>query len=357
MNNEAFKKSNVSIHVISTGAGAGIQQRLWQTPGCSSYLSGCTFPYAQEETEELLGFKPTQFVSKETAIDLASAAYMKAFRFGGKKAVGVGVTASVASSREHRGDHRFYVCVMTEDQVRIGHRTLDKGVGEDFRTEDGQHVDRFVDDMMSLVITKESGWGLYNDETDLAKTRFFERPFFTATGKRVEELPEYAEAHYALMPGSFNPPHEGHFGVANSFRDKFSKNVVFEIGTNPPHKNPPTVQELLQRAKMLKGYDVLFTKDIPMYLEKARAYPGMALLMGADTMQRILDPKWGINVPGMLKEFRSLHTKLYVSGRMIDGKWTTVHDLINDNSNMDFNIFRELDGRWDISSSELRNKK
>lgn len=361
MDNEGLKNSGISIHVIATGAGAGIQQKLWETPGCSAYLSGASFPYAPEETEELLGFKPDQFVSKETAIDLASAAYMKAFRFGGKKAVGVGVTASVASSREHRGDHRFHMCVITEDQVRVGYQLLDKGVGDEPRQYDGNIVDTYVKTMLTLVATKESGWGLYSDETDLAKKRFFERPFFTANGKRLAELPEYAEAHYALMPGSFNPPHEGHFGVANSFRDKYSKNVIFEIGTNPPHKNPPTVQELLQRAKMLKGYDTLFTKDIALYLQKARAYPGMALLMGADTMQRILDPKWGVNVPGMLKEFRALHTKLYVGGRMIDGKWTTVHDVIQQYSkndpNFDLNLFRELDGRWDVSSSELRQKK
>ena len=69
--------------------------------GSSAYLSGATFPYAPEEQEELLGFMPEHFCSREAAVDLASAAYMKAYRFGGKKPVGVGITASVASEKEH----------------------------------------------------------------------------------------------------------------------------------------------------------------------------------------------------------------------------------------------------------------
>ena len=45
---DKLKEAGVSIHVIATGAGAGIQQRLWEIPVSSAYLSGCSFPYAQE---------------------------------------------------------------------------------------------------------------------------------------------------------------------------------------------------------------------------------------------------------------------------------------------------------------------
>src|SRR5208337_2393838 len=103
---DKIKELGVNIHVIATGAGADIQNELWAFPGSSAYLSGASFPYAPEEQEELLGFMPEHFASPENAIDLASAAYMKAYKFGGKKPVGLGLTASVASEREHRGEHR-----------------------------------------------------------------------------------------------------------------------------------------------------------------------------------------------------------------------------------------------------------
>src|SRR5271165_5089712 len=108
---DALKSANVNIHVVATGAGAGLSQLLWEVPGSSAYLSGCSFPYSQDEQEEVLGFMPEHFCSEEAAVDLASAAYMKAYKFGGKKPVGMGLTASVASEKEHRGDHRLFICV------------------------------------------------------------------------------------------------------------------------------------------------------------------------------------------------------------------------------------------------------
>src|SRR5271170_6924996 len=112
-----LKEAGVNIHVIATGAGAGLQQMLWETPGSSAYLSGASFPYSAEEQEELLGFMPEHFCSEENAIDLASAAYMKAYKFGGKKPIGVGIAASVASDREHRGTLRVFCCVISNDKV------------------------------------------------------------------------------------------------------------------------------------------------------------------------------------------------------------------------------------------------
>jgi hypothetical protein len=94
-----LKDANVNIHIIATGVGAGIQKQLWEVPGSSAYLSGASSPNDQTWQEELLGFTTEQFCSETAAIDLASADYMKAFKFGGKNPVGVGLTASVASEK------------------------------------------------------------------------------------------------------------------------------------------------------------------------------------------------------------------------------------------------------------------
>src|SRR6185369_2016869 len=138
---DALKRAGVSIHVIATGAGAGLQQLLWEVPGSSAYLSGATFPYSEEEQAELLGFMPEHFCSEEAAIDLASAAYMKAYKFNGPRPVGVGITASVASEKEHRGDHRVHACVITNDFVRSVSVTLVEGVGSEQRVKGGKGVD------------------------------------------------------------------------------------------------------------------------------------------------------------------------------------------------------------------------
>lgn len=361
---DALKRANVNIHVIATGAGAGLQKLLWEVPGSSAYLSGCSFPYAPEEQEELLGFMPEHFCSEEAAVDLASAAYMKAYKFGGPHPVGVGLTASVASEKEHRGDHRIFVCVMTDDKVKVFHHTFDKGIGEAKRHADGESCDN-----MALTLLMETTEALdtakvlnSSDGTELAMKRFMARPFFSFNGKRLDKLPE--GKHQALMSGAFNPPHEGHFGMAKSALDKYNRRVVFEITAEPPHKDALTVQDMLQRAKNLQGYDRIFTRKLPLYLDKAKAFPGMPIVMGADAMVRLFDPKWGKSVPELIEEFADTNTTFYVAERLIDGApvyYENIIELISTQLNDDqldlaYEMIRELPGRWNISSTELRKK-
>ena len=356
---DKLKEAGVSIHVIATGAGAGTQQVLWSTPGCSAYMSGASFPYSVEETEDMLGFKVEQSVCEDTAIDLASAAYMKAYRFGGNKPVGVGITASVASERMHRGDHRADICIITDSVVKTYHRVLDKGAGQDQRWLDGILCNDAACNMIDVVVGHKPTNYSYNDATDKATARFLMRPFFTADDKRHNTLPNTKQ--YALMPGAFNPPHEGHFGVAEAYLRAYGRNVVYEVGANPPHKPALSVQELLKRSKLLQGRDRFFSMDMPLYLDKAKAYPQMPLLIGADALLRMFDPKWGIDTEELLKSFKALKTKFAVSGREIDGKfvggWKAVATLPDSLYRMYADMFVEMPGRWDISSTELRNKK
>lgn len=359
-----LKDAGVNIHIIATGAGAGIQHQLWEIPGSSAYLSGCSFPYTGEEQEDLLGFMPEHFVSPEAAVDLASAAYMKAYKFGGKKAVGVGLTASVASEKEHRGDHRVDICIMTDDKVHLFHKILEKGVGEVKRRDDGKTCDMMAFLMLleSIgVMETDSVLRFSTDATELAKARFFMHPFFAASGKRLDTLPK---GKYALMSGAFNPPHEGHFGVADAAMEQYNHRAVFEVTADPPHKDALSVQTLLQRAKLLQGRDRLFTTQLPFYIDKARKYPGRPLIVGADAMVRMLDPKWGLDIGEMLAGFYDLGTKLYVSGREIDGNFTTCENIIDDiqvkHPFKDWAsariVMKPLKGEWNISSTELRKK-
>lgn len=357
---EILKQSNVSIHVIATGGGAGLQQKLWEAPGSSAYLSGCSFPYSPEEQEELLGFKPEHFCSAEAAVDLASAAYMKTYKFGGKNPIGLGITASVASEKEHRGEHRVYICTINNDSVKLLHNTFTKGVGKDARVADGNDCDNWghwmLADAAKMVIYANA-----EDATELALKRFFERPFFTANGKRLASLP--MSKRLAIMPGAYNPPHDGHTNTVQHVMEDFGQTVVYEVTANPPHKEAMSVQSLLQRAKLLHGTDRLFTKNNPLYLDKAHAFPSVPLVLGADAMIRMLDPKWGVDPHDLLSEFNKLNTKLLVSGRLIGDKFVSCEDILRDIHQQDSRLWQlaqgvmfPVSGRTDISSTELRNK-
>jgi hypothetical protein len=101
-----------------------------------------------------------------------------------------------------------------------------------------------------------------------------------------------------------------------------------------------------------------------MYLDKARAYPGIPLVLGADAMVRMLDPKWGLDLKEMFLAFKKLDTKLLVAGRTIGDKFVTVVDISKDlrlaNPHVwgyAQSVMLPIGGRFDISSTELRAKK
>jgi len=350
-----LKELGISLHLIATGGAAGFQNALWSKPGCSAYLSGASFPYAQEEHEEILGFKPEHYCSREDAVDLASAAYMKAFRFGGKEPVGLGITASLASEKIHHGDHHIFGCIITKDKVLSFTKVLNKGTGSAQRFIDGQ-----IANNVGAILLNEAFNSMVlacEDSTTLATERFFMRPFFTATGRRESYF--VSDSRFALMAGAFNPPHEGHFGMAGNFEKEDGGKVVFSITADTPHKASLSIQEMLKRAKLLQGRYRLFSKGDPFYLDKARRYPGTPIIVGADAALRMLDPKWGIDINDMLDEYDKLETVFLVANRMVDGELKTVEDVRNKlpiNGSQRY-IFLGLKGQWNISSTELRNQK
>ena len=342
---EQLKSLGVSIHVIATGAGAGIQSRLWEVPGASAYLSGCSFPYAQDETTELLGFSLERACSEEAAIDIASAAFMKAYRFGGKSPVGVGLTAAVPTDRARRGANRFHTCVITESSILVeSHKFAPDRSRSTCDSSCEFHAFRLVREAMGLHHI-----GIGEDASQPALARFLGRPFFTRTGER---LPGRPDTKAALMPGAFNPPHAGHLGIASEVERKHHLPVTFHVTANSPNKPPLTVQDMLKRAKLLRGHDALFTRGESLYIEKARRFPETPLVMGSDALLRMLDPKWGPEVKALLVEFSQLGTTFLVSPR----NGLTVDDCFAKTStDCEFRfMFTELDGAWDVSSTQLR---
>lgn len=355
-----LKEAGISLHLICTGAGAGLQDRLWNIPGASSFLSGAAFPYAPAETDRLIGFTPKQYCSEETAIDLASQAYMRAFSFGGKKPVGLGLTASVTSDRPHRGDHRVHICVITDDKV-LGYSSViekhNKVEAPQARYLDG----RLCNDMAFLLLT-EALFGPATelsangtDWTEKAFERFYAHPYFTTEGKRLPEAPKKK----VLMPGAYNPPHEGHHGVAAAVEAVADLPVVYTVTADNPHKGQLSVQDLLKRARMLRGKNRLFTRGDPLYIDKARMFLDTPIAMGADALERMLDPKWGADPEQMLYEFAQLGTRFYVSARPVNGKVLTLGEVLTAtpyDADLLSELFFEVPGVWEASSTEIRAK-
>lgn len=338
--------------IVATGAGAGIQDNLWRVPGVSKFLIGCALPYAPEATTDFLGFKPERFVSDETSMDLAMEAYRRAYVPGGAPAVGVGLTASVASMEAHRGDHRVIAAYFTAEGAGVTRVILPKGEGRIARSQDGVAADN---------IGLRALFAAYNLRPEpafevadkLARERIFAHPLFLADRNRSVILGKLYNG-FTLYPGAFNPPHFGHFGAANTVRGA-GQHVIYTTCVNPPHKGTLTTAEILQRASMMKGHDFLVTENDPLYLDKARAFPGARFVIGADAAVRLLDPCWGAPIEPMLKEFEELQTRFYLFDRMTaEGRITFEHVLKKLPNGLYDHLFIPQPGLWDISSTEIR---
>jgi hypothetical protein len=314
-------------YVVATGAGAGLQKLLWEVPGISEVLVGAELPYATDAMDRFLGFAPAHYCSEDTAISMALAAYTEAFEPGGAPAIGLGLTASVASRSAHRGDHRVFVATISDAGAWLFSATLHKGSGADARRRDGEVCDALG---LAALLAAACPGSEVDASVDVERQSrvdcsaramqvFLERPYFAASGKR-QAAPANGNG-LALFPGAFNPPHDGHFWMARE------NGATFHLTINPPHKPALSIAQVLQRAKQLDGFPRLFTEGDPLYLDKARRFPGAKILIGADAVERMLDPKWGVEIGPLLRELRQLGIRLLVADREMDGKLLTLDHI------------------------------
>lgn len=376
------------IFIYSTGAGAGIQKKIWEVPGCSSFLVGCGFPYATSLTSKYIGFTPEKFVSQDTAIELAMAAYLQAYE-PGHKTIGVGLTASVASMSEHRGDHRIIASTFSDSKCFTFSATIKKGAGLDRRILDGNVSDTIGislilkeafkldnDGLLKLMISPGEQIVLNDqmlsysagDATDYAKELILSRPYYHANGSRLPAN-SIDTNKVVFYPGSFNPFHFGHAGGAEAIRQTVAKkfgecrDVVYTTVIDPPHKSALTAAEMLNRVQAMKGKNFCLTSGDPLFIDKARRNPGAWFGLGIDTLITMLNPIWGIDPEELLKELNNLQTKIFVLGRLIKDEYITLSDVINKDKysygllkQYENNMLIQVPGRWDISSTELRQK-
>eukprot|EP00945_MAST-04E_sp_MAST-4E-sp1_P003690 g3690.t1 len=200
---------------------------------------------------------------------------------------------------------------------------------------------------------------------------------------------------YTLFPGSFNPLHFGHRQLMNSAAGYLGENhsLFFEIAALHPDKGYVDEQEIVRRLHQFystgDGNDdgeKAEAEDTPcsvivsrasLYSDKAKTFPSSTILIGADTMARILNPKYYEgnsmgSVVAMLEQIRSFDVAFLVAGRASqesgkEGVFLTGNDILEacvgqaeDRKRIsDLAVFQSMseeDFRADVSSTELRRE-
>lgn len=360
------------IYVIATGGAAGLQSALWNLPGASDYLVGAEFPYDPKATIAVLGSRPHQFVSPSTAAQLAHAAYLKALDSSkpGLR-VGLGVTCSLASEVEHRGDHRVCIVAISDTKAVQATVVLPKRTGAQARQEDDTIATTaalkclFAVTLGADFLETPSGF-ILEDAQDLCYREFLSQPYYDTNGKGWM-FPE-PTLRVVRVPCSCNPLHAGHTSLgqdaATDLDGRFGSRreptvPVFCVTVDAPHKPVLTAQEMLVRLHSAKGHRIWFASGDGLYVDKAERNPGSVFAMGADALDRMLDPQWG-DVEDILRRLHNSCTTFYVRGRTVSGgTFETVQSILVKRLDARLlglfaHMFRHLPGRVDISSTELR---
>lgn len=357
------------LHVSCAGAGGALIKSIWSTPGCSQYLVGSYMLNGRHATHDFLGFVPENgYVSRKTAFDLAMESYIRAAEMKVAEGsqgdpIAVGVEAAVSSTRTPKGGYRAHMAVICANGA---YDTMWEWVSAVTGAEAREFQDHRINELARDLLIEAFYSKASTAQADaFALSRFYDHPVFHTDGTRS------ASSVYGLyMPATLNPLHDGHRMMCRAAEASPGEawkgangRARYLVSSSSAHKGDMSLQQMLTIAGTVRAErwraeheprSVEFTRDEPLFIDKVRKRPGSTFVIGADAMQRMLDPKWGHDVAIMLDEMRQLGAKFLVMGRLVDGIWKECRDIPVSWPNQ--LLFQPLHGRKDISSSELRGE-
>jgi hypothetical protein len=313
---------------------------------------------------------------------MAMAAFMRARALAPeadpKMLLGASCTASLASDRPKRGEHRLHVAVQTADRSLSHSLVLAKGR----RNRAAEECVAAAVVLWSLAIAcgLEAGVTevllqvLTGDERVNSK---YERGGSALTelllGKRGVALvkPESNDAYFEaaeappaplLFPGAFNPVHRGHLEMAEVAERRVGQPLAWEISIVNVDKPPLDFISLRERLDGIRSEDrqrpIALTRAAT-FREKAELFPGATFVVGADTVARIAEPRYyGGEVSQRDEAVASMarqDCRFLVFGREGEGRFQTLEEIRLPAALRDLcDEVPEAEFREDVSSTELR---
>lgn len=283
-----------------SGGGSGAISALLRVPGGSQSVLEGIVPYSQAALIELLGSPPEQFCSDRTARAMAVACWLRARKLtpdvDPDNLVGLGCTASLASDRPKKGAHRAFLAVQTAWQTISTSIELTR----DARSR-GEEEDLVATIALNLV-AEAAGLAerldlslLPGDETQRhmveAPTVWHELMLGHLNLVLLNASCEVAPR--AIFPGAFDPLHQGHRGMAEVARLRLNAPVEFELSIENVDKPPLDYLEIERRTRQFTDQDqAIWLTRAPTFVEKSRLFPGATFIVGADTIDRIGQPRY-----------------------------------------------------------------
>lgn len=369
---EIVGKIHGSPHLaVVAVAGAGSQAVAWlfDVAGASRTMLEVVVPYGRLSMIDFVGHEPDQFVSKGAARSMAEAAYKRAVRLneGDLPLVGLACTATIATDRVKRGEHRCHVATWDASGVTDYNLRLDKGRRDRAGEED--LVSRLVvsalahacgiEDQLELELSSGDRLSVEHFAHASPLTRLLSGETGAVTAHPDGRLTPDSPVRPTLLPGSFQPLHYGHEQLARTAEQILGGEVVYELSVVNVDKPPLEEVEARQRLAQFSGKATVVLTRAATYREKADLFPGCTFVIGWDTAVRLVAPRYyGGEESAMLTalaEIWAAGCRFLVAGREDGGSFRTLADVpVPQGFHPLFQEIPESLFRADVSSTALR---
>lgn len=354
-------------------AGAGNYALAWLlgVGGASRTVLETRVPYGYlAMTDFLGGYAPDQTVSADTARRMARAAWSRgmALREQDAPIVGLACTATIATDRTKRGEHRAFIATWDDHAAVTDSVVLEKGLRDRAGEEDV--VSRLVITAIARAcgVSAELDLGLAASEGIETETtrhadpvqRLLNGEARWVTVHRDGRMVVDGDAPLALLPGSFNPLHAGHTELAHVASNVLGTPVAYELSVSNVDKPPLAVEEVHYRLEQFQAVGTVVLTRAETFIKKSELFPGCGFAIGWDTVIRLLQRRYyGNSEPAMLKALAEMWgrgSRFAVGGRTDDGgAFRSLSDVaIPDGFRPMFAEIPEADFRSDLSSTEIR---
>jgi nicotinamide mononucleotide (NMN) deamidase PncC len=367
----ALHASGRKAALAITGGGSGAVGELLRVPGGSRLLVEAQVPYDALALATFLGFAPAQACSADTAMAMARSVRARAARLApaGTDLVGLGATAALVSDRPRKGEHRFHIAFA--NAAGVAHCTGVMAKGRRDRAAEEDLVARAI----VLWLARACGVAAPSPRSLLEAVEHFTETV-VATEDAIDRLlageldrvtaqPDgqmllSAPPPVVLLPGSFNPMHAGHVLLARVAEELRQQPMAFEISVTNVDKPPLAGQTVRDRLAQFAWKSPVELTRAPTFLEKARVFPRTTFVIGADTAERLVAPKYYGDDEGRmhvaLEEIGSSGASFLVAVRIdAAGRLRALSDIPVPRRYTDlFTPIPEHRFRLDTSSSEIR---
>jgi hypothetical protein len=369
----ALHASGRKAALAITGGGSGAIGELLRVPGGSRLLIEAQVPYDALALAAFLGFAPEQASSADTAIAMARSVRARAARLmpADSDLVGLGATAALVSDRPRKGEHRFHIAYANSAGIAHCTGVLAKGRRDRAAEED------LVSHAIVLWLAHACGIAAPSPRSLLDADEHFAETVVTnvdpidlllagdvdrVTAQPDGQLMLSAPRRLVLFPGSFNPLHSGHVLLARVAEEFRQQPLAFEISVTNVDKPPLAGETVRHRLAQFAWKSPVELTRAPTFVEKSRLFPGTTFVIGADTAERLVAPKYygddELRMHLALEEIANSGGSFLVAVRIdAAGRIRTLNDIAVPQRYADlFTEIPEHRFRFDTSSSEIRTR-